>query len=47
MAFILSLEWETEVEFINLYLKKLHLYQVNEDKRGPITKVLKKHWQDI
>ena len=32
-----------EVEPINLYLKKLRLYQVDEDKRGPIIKVLEKH----
>ena len=46
-AFILSLKQETEVEPINLYLKKLHLYWVDEDKRGPIIKVLEKHRQDI
>ena len=32
-----------EVEPINLYLEKLHLHQADKDKRGPITKVLKKH----
>ena len=26
VAFILSLEWEIEVKFINLYLEKLYLY---------------------
>ena len=36
-----------EVKPINLYLKKLHLYWVDKDKKGPITKVLEKHWQDI
>ena len=36
-----------EVEPINLYLKKLRLYWVDKDKKGPITKVLKKHRQDI
>ena len=33
-----------EVKPINLYLEKLRLHQVDEDKKGPITKVLKKHW---
>ena len=42
-ASIPSLEQETEVKPINLYLKKLRLYQVDEDKRGPIIKVLEKH----
>ena len=42
-ASILSLKWETEVKPINLYLEKLRLYQVDKDKRGPITKVLEKH----
>ena len=42
-ASILNLEWEMEVEPINLYLKKLCLYRADEDKKGPITKVLKKH----
>jgi hypothetical protein len=46
-ASIPSLKWEMEVEPINLYLEKLYLYQVDEDKRGPVTKVLKKHQQDI
>ena len=32
-----------EVEPINLYLEKLRLYQVDKDKRGPVTKVLEKH----
>ena len=35
------------MEPINLYLEKLCLYQVDEDKRGPVTKVLEKHRQDI
>ena len=42
-ASILSLKWEMEVKPINLYLEKLRLHQVDKDKRGPITKVLKKH----
>ena len=46
-ASIPSLEQETEVEPIDLYLKKLRLYRADEDKRGPVTKVLKKHQQDI
>ena len=46
-ASILSLKRETEVEPINLYLKKLHLHQADKDKRGPVTKVLEKHRQDI
>ena len=36
-----------EVEPINLYLEKLRLYRADEDKKGPVTKVLEKHWQDI
>jgi len=42
-AFILSLKQKTEVKPINLYLEKLHLYQADEDKRGPITEVLEKY----
>ena len=36
-----------EVKPIDLYLEKLRLHRVDEDKRGSITKVLEKHWQDI
>ena len=46
-ASIPSLERETEVEPIDLYLEKLRLHQADEDKRGPVTKVLEKHRQDI
>ena len=35
------------MEPINLYLEKLYLYWADKDKRGPITKVLEKHRQDI
>ena len=42
-ASIPSLKWEMEVEPINLYLEKLRLHRADEDKRGPITKVLEKH----
>ena len=42
-ASILSLKREIEVKPINLYLEKLRLHQADKDKRGPITKVLKKH----
>ena len=38
-----SLERETEVEPIDLYLEKLRLHRVDKDKRGPVTKVLEKH----
>ena len=36
-----------EVEPIDLYLEKLRLYRADEDKRGPVIKVLEKHQQDI
>ena len=35
------------MEPIDLYLEKLRLHRVDEDKRGPVTKVLEKHRQDI
>ena len=46
-ASILSLERETEVEPINLYLEKLRLHRADEDKRAPVTEVLEKNRQDI
>ena len=35
------------MEPIDLYLEKLRLHRADEDKRGPITKVLEKYRQDI
>ena len=42
-ASIPSLEREMKVEPIDLYLEKLRLHRADEDRRGPVTKVLKKH----
>src|SRR6266481_3207619 len=46
-ASIPSLERETEVEPIDLYLEKLRLHRADEDKRAPVTEVLEKNRQDI
>ena len=46
-ASIPSLERETEVEPIDLYLEKLRLHRADEDKRAPVTGVLEKHQQNI
>ena len=45
-ASIQSLERETEVEPIDLYLEKLRLHRADKDKTAPVTEVLEKHRQD-
>ena len=42
-ASIPSLEQETDVEPISLYLEKLRLHRADKDKTASITRVLEKH----
>ena len=46
-ASIPSIKRKTKVEPIDLYLEKLRLHRVDEDKMAPVTRVLEKHQQEI